>query len=219
MAQSCCMKYHKVHIDQASLWPATYEAVALLLPSNAIWVKVGLKYYDCLNKGLLQPRILTPFTHYIIPVLHYITGVETLHMMCTVWISYEDKFYQRICTLLPYSIQPIFQLYWVSVSEVGLGILIWKSVPGNRESGLLWGSCLVWTLVLCCCHICAVLMESLVCVSEHMSVNIHRGWWKNLRKHMNQSIKEYEQSSDEPKLMYSKPYQAEAKERWNCVQC
>ena len=166
-----------------------HEAVALLLPSNAIRVKVGLKCYDCLDKGLLQPRISTPFTYYIISVLHYITGVETLHMMCTVWISYEDKFYQRIYTLVPYSIQPIFQSYWVSVSEVGLGILIWKSVPGNRESGLLWGSCLVWTLVLCCCHICAVLMDGLVCVSEHMSLNIRRGWGKNLRKHMNQSIK------------------------------
>ena len=32
MAQSCCLKYHKVHIDQASIWPATYEEIALLLP-------------------------------------------------------------------------------------------------------------------------------------------------------------------------------------------
>ena len=50
-----------------------------------------------------------------------------------------------------------------------------RITDGNRESGLLWGSCLVSTLVLCCCHICAVLMECLFCVSEHMSLKIHRG--------------------------------------------
>ena len=45
--------------------------------------EVDLKCYHCLNKGLLQARISTPFAYYIIPVLHLFTDVETSHMMCT----------------------------------------------------------------------------------------------------------------------------------------
>ena len=84
-----------------------------------------------------------------------------------------------------------FNHMWISLCLRLALVYLYKSVPGNRESGILWGSSLVWILVFWCCLICAVLVEGLVCVNKTLGTchcKMHRGWEKNLHKQMKQSI-------------------------------
>ena len=83
------------------------------------------------------------------------------------------------------------------VSEIDLGMLKLK------ESGLMWGTCLVQTLVFWSCLVHGVLMKCMICVNEELST------YQFSLLH----------TSDVPMLKSVKSYQAVAKERPLCIQC
>ena len=88
MAQSCCMKYHKVHIDQASLWPATWGS-SLVIAIKCDTSESGFEMLRLPEQGLITTQNINPFR--ILPntctSLHYWCGnfAHDVHFLDIIW--------------------------------------------------------------------------------------------------------------------------------------